>query len=189
MQLLTEKLIARFKEVGSQADVKDPIVIAKFFNPTGAGTWWATEYYAGMKKFFGYVSILGGDCDEWGYFTLSELEEFRGPMGQGIERDLYCGEHKISSFVPSLKKEKAELSTEKIKGIIKTYDKMEDENDHGGAALYLAQLFGTETDIFILKRIIEIHEKIGSIPYTLSKFRLEISSPLYRKYLEETKQT
>src|SRR4051812_16153130 len=44
MKLLTRELERRFAAVGSQENVADPIVIAKFFNPIGAGTWFATEY-------------------------------------------------------------------------------------------------------------------------------------------------
>ena len=96
MKLLTKELEARFREIGSQENCKDPSVIAKFFNPCGAGTWYATEYIPEEKIFFGYVSILGGWNDEWGYFPLQELEEYRGEFGLGIERDLYCGEFPIS---------------------------------------------------------------------------------------------
>ena len=105
MELLTKELEKRFKEVGSQENVKDPIVIAKYFNPCGAGTWWATEYDPERKVFFGYASIFGDHNDEWGTFALDELKDYKGPMGIGIERDLYCGEQKISEFeIPSLAK-------------------------------------------------------------------------------------
>jgi len=57
MKLLTKELLKRFEKVGRQEDAKDPIVIAKFFNPTGAGTWLATEYDPNSKEFFGFVSI------------------------------------------------------------------------------------------------------------------------------------
>lgn len=43
MKLLTQEIIDRFAKVGSQENVKDPIAIVKFFNPTGAGSWFATE--------------------------------------------------------------------------------------------------------------------------------------------------
>jgi len=33
MKLLTKELLMRFEKVGRQEDDKDPIVIAKFFNP------------------------------------------------------------------------------------------------------------------------------------------------------------
>ena len=76
MQLLTKELLNRFEKVGRQEDSKDPIVIAKFFNPAGAGTWYATEYDPESKEFFGYVSIFGDWNDEWGLFALAELENY-----------------------------------------------------------------------------------------------------------------
>lgn len=98
MELITQELIKRFQEVGSQEDKKDPLIIAKFFNPTGAGTWYATEYDPIKKMFFGYVSILGNQCDEWGYFSLDELENLKLPFGLSIERDLYFGEKLFSEI-------------------------------------------------------------------------------------------
>jgi hypothetical protein len=99
MRLMTAELEKRFAEVGSQERVKDPVVVAKFFNPTGAGTWYATEYDPKTKTFFGYVSIFGDWNDEWGYFSLAELESFKSRLGLGIERDLYFGELKVSSVI------------------------------------------------------------------------------------------
>ena len=105
MKLLTKELEKRFDEIGNQEGVKNPIVVAKFFNPWGGGTWWATEYIPKEKIFFGYVSIFGDHNDEWGYFSLEELELIKGFGGLGIERDLYCGEKEISEFnIPSLRK-------------------------------------------------------------------------------------
>lgn len=96
---MNKTLEARFKKIGSQETNPDPIVIAKFFNPYGAGTWYATEYKPDEKLFFGFVSIHGDYCDEWGYFSLEELESIRvKPFGLGIERDLHCGEKPISEF-------------------------------------------------------------------------------------------
>ena len=104
MKLITKTLEKRFKEVGVQ-NTKDPIVIAKFFNPAGAGTWYATEYDPKTKIAFGYVSIFGDYNDEWGDFAVWQLEEVKLPLGLRIERDLYCGEKKISEFnIPSLTK-------------------------------------------------------------------------------------
>ena len=100
MKLLTKEIEARFKAVGSQENVEDPIIIAKFFNPTGAGTWYATEYNPEEKMFFGYVSIFGDYNDELGYFSLAELESFRGSIiNLGIERDLHFGERLLSSVM------------------------------------------------------------------------------------------
>jgi hypothetical protein len=97
MKLMTKALEKRFAKVGRQ-DVKDPIVIAKFFNPAGRGTWYATEYDPETQICYGYVSIFGDHCDEWGSFPLWELQEMKLPMGLGIERDLYCEEKRISEY-------------------------------------------------------------------------------------------
>ena len=99
MKLLTKQLEKRFSQVGRQEGKKDPLVIAKFFNPTGAGTWYATEYDPQEKIFFGYVSIFGDWNDEWGYFSLAELSSVKCPLGLGIERDLYFTPKKISELV------------------------------------------------------------------------------------------
>jgi hypothetical protein len=89
MQLLTQELLDRFRSTGDQAEAKDPLVIAKFFNPAGAGTWFATAYDSETRIFYGFVSIFGDHNDEWGSFSLEELQSYRGPLGLGIERDRF----------------------------------------------------------------------------------------------------
>lgn len=98
MKLLTKALEKRFSEVGSQDNVKDPLVIVRFFNSAGAGTWYATEYDPESRVFFGYVSIFGDWNDEWGSFSLDELEAYKGNFGLGIERDLYFTERPFSQI-------------------------------------------------------------------------------------------
>ncbi len=98
MKLLSEELFNRFAAIGSQENNPDPIVIAKFFNPAGSGTWYATEYNPAENIFFGYVSIFGDDCDEWGYFGLAELQDYRGRFGLGIERDLHFTEKRFGEI-------------------------------------------------------------------------------------------
>ncbi len=100
MKLMTQALAARFHEVGSQEHVKDPLVIAHYFNPAGSGDWWATEYDPADQIIFGYASIFHDWNDEWGYTSLAELEEYKGPFGLGIERDLYWKEKPASQVVP-----------------------------------------------------------------------------------------
>lgn len=98
MKLLTKQLLNRFEKVGSQALEQDPLVICKFFNSGGAGTWYATEYNAETQIFFGYVSIFGDWNDEWGTFSLEELQNFKGFLGLGIERDFYFTEKRFSQL-------------------------------------------------------------------------------------------
>jgi len=103
MKLLSPELQQRFQEVGSQAGNPDPQVIAKFFDPVGSATWYATEYDQECRVFFGYVTGLHED--EWGSFSLDELESIKRPFGLTIERDLYFDEKPISEVVPSLRPE------------------------------------------------------------------------------------
>lgn len=93
MKLLTKALLKRFEQVGRQEEVEDPIVICKFFNPAGRGTWYATEFDPETRNFFGLAEL---DYSELGYFSLDELESVRLPFGLKIERDLYFDECKLS---------------------------------------------------------------------------------------------
>ena len=124
MRLVTKEIERGFRKVGRQGSVKDPVVVCKFFNPSGGGTWYATELHYMVRKpngdiaeieasrmngsegrvidmnFYGYVSIFGDHCDEWGYFSLSELQSVKGPFGLGIERDKFFDPQPISKACP-----------------------------------------------------------------------------------------
>jgi len=85
MKLLTEKTRNRLPSIGSQDQNPDPIIQVKFFCPWNHWTWFAYEFDQ-EDIFFGFVK---GDFDEFGTFSLSELESVKGPMGLGIERDIH----------------------------------------------------------------------------------------------------
>jgi len=90
MMLITKELEKRFKEVGDQSGASNPIVVAKLFNPCGAGTWYLTAYEPETRIAFGYVTGL---CeDEWGSISIDEIENVNLPFGLKIERDLYFKE-------------------------------------------------------------------------------------------------
>lgn len=98
MKLMTKELEKKFKEfpLGSQ-DEKYGLakVIVKYFNPCGIGTWLITEGERtddGDFEMFGYCHLGNDEDAELGYVKLSELEEIKGPLGIGIERDLYFEE-------------------------------------------------------------------------------------------------
>ena len=95
MKLLTKEIVKSFAKVGSQQDVLDPIIIAKFFDPTSSWTWYATEYNPQTKIFFGLVD---GFEKEWGSFSLEELETTTWRMGIGIERDKYFERRPVSEL-------------------------------------------------------------------------------------------
>lgn len=103
MQLLNEELKKQIPALYSQEHEKDPLVICKFFDPTGSWTWYVIEGeekeydYGKDYLFFGYV--IGFDA-ELGYFTLHELETakqgLKGMQAVPIERDLYFTPCKLS---------------------------------------------------------------------------------------------
>jgi hypothetical protein len=106
MKLLTKKILKSLPALYSQENVTDPNVMVKFFSPWSGWTWYVTEgspvcggcgnYGCAIPehmkmpiqdfRFFGFVD---GHEAELGYFTLSDLERIRGPLGLKIERDLY----------------------------------------------------------------------------------------------------
>ena len=67
------------------------------FDPCGSATWYATEYDAENKIAFGYVTGLA--FDEWGTFSITELESIKRPFGLGIERDLYFKEQRFKEII------------------------------------------------------------------------------------------
>lgn len=111
-KLLSHTVAAKFPAIYATDDTPEESrpVVAKFFDPCGAGTWYAIEADALVAgrgeegewipladaakegraiadvKFFGLCYI---EEPELGYFLLSELATYRGPLGIGIERDLY----------------------------------------------------------------------------------------------------
>jgi hypothetical protein len=99
MKLMTEELEQLFPPLYA-TEGKDPRkvkIIAKFFTPFSNWTWYATEYDPQKRIFFGYVRGLE---NELGYFSLDELESVKGPLGLGIERDLYFGhEHTLAEVM------------------------------------------------------------------------------------------
>ena len=104
MMLLTKALQAKLPKLyateGVKTEDKQPTV--KFFDPCGRTTWFAVEgeFVEDLDtwQFFGYVvSPLCSDCDEWGYFTLSDLEGHRGRLGLPMERDQYCSDGGLQS--------------------------------------------------------------------------------------------
>lgn len=65
----------------------DPIARVKLFSCFNGWTWLVTEYNPDSGEAFGFVK---GFEEEWGYFSIREMEEVNCSKGIGvIERDLY----------------------------------------------------------------------------------------------------
>lgn len=101
MKLLTQKILADFKKQGrTNNKPSDEVkIIAKFFNPIGTGTWYSIEYDEEKKIFFGFVSLFNDYNDEFSYFSLKDLEDYKGALGLKIERDLHFGNHYLNEIL------------------------------------------------------------------------------------------
>jgi hypothetical protein len=88
MELFTKEIIEKAKaQYPLGSDMEKQMVVAKFFNPTGAGSWYLMNTDPEDEDYcWGIVDLLE---IEVGSFPKSELENFRGPLDLGIERDLY----------------------------------------------------------------------------------------------------
>jgi hypothetical protein len=95
MQILTKAIVKSLPKIGATSNQDDPMVWVKFFNPTGIGTWYGIEYDPEEGLLFGLAEL---QCRELGYFSLHELEAFRGRFGLGIERDLYFEPCRLSEL-------------------------------------------------------------------------------------------
>jgi hypothetical protein len=92
MELLTKALREQLPPLYAREQEADPLVICKFFTPDSSWTWYAFEF-DGEDLFFGLVI---GFVAELGYFSLSELQSARGPLGLAIERDLHFQPTRLS---------------------------------------------------------------------------------------------
>jgi hypothetical protein len=88
MELFTKEIIEKAKaQYPLGSDMENQIIVAKFFNPTGAGTWYLMNMDPDDESYcWGIVDLFEVEV---GSFSKSELEDYKGPLGLGIERDLY----------------------------------------------------------------------------------------------------
>ena len=87
MKLMTkeiEKIAQEQYKLGASLSQK---VVAKFFDPQGAYTWYLMNQDPDDPDYL--WGIVRGHEVEMGSFSLSELEAYKGHLGLGIERDLY----------------------------------------------------------------------------------------------------
>jgi hypothetical protein len=103
--LLTEEIRRQIPPLYSQEGKGGKAVIhVKFFTPDSSWTWYATEF-DGQDLFFGLVE---GQFKELGYFSLSELESAKGPMGLHIERDLHWNPTRLCEIAPEMFRDSAD---------------------------------------------------------------------------------
>jgi hypothetical protein len=99
MKLLTKEIREKLPELYAQeAKGGKAVVYTKFFMPSVSWVWYVLEF-DGQDTFFGLVD---GHCKELGYFSLSELEQLKGPFGLPVERDLYFKPKMLEQIAPEL---------------------------------------------------------------------------------------
>ena len=79
MKLLTQEILKKLPPLyaNEEKSLAETKVIAKFFFPVGASSWYATEFDPEEGRFFGFVNLGDDQMAELGYFSLVELEEFK----------------------------------------------------------------------------------------------------------------
>jgi hypothetical protein len=92
MRLLTPQIREHLLLNGAVDVEADHFPVVKFFDPSGAATWLATELDADQDTLFG-LADLGFGFPELGSFSLCELQAVRLGHGLGIERDRYFEAH------------------------------------------------------------------------------------------------
>lgn len=79
----------------AKADSADPVIWAKLFDFAGSGNWYVTEYDHRTKIGFGYVTGLA--YDEWGSFSVEEMQQVFKVGKPCIEFDLFFEPLKFSN--------------------------------------------------------------------------------------------
>ena len=79
--------------------------VVKLFNPVGAATWLLTEIDPDDETVAWGLCDLGMGFPEFGTVSLTELSEYRGRLGLGIERDRYFeARGPISAYITAASK-------------------------------------------------------------------------------------
>jgi Protein of unknown function (DUF2958) len=79
--------------------------VVKLFNPCGAATWLLTEIDPDDETVAWGLCDLGMGFPEFGTVSLTELAEYRGRLGLGIERDLHFeARGPISAYIDAANK-------------------------------------------------------------------------------------
>ena len=88
MKLMTKEITHKAQEqypLGS--DMDNQFIVAKFFDPCGTWSWYLMNQDPDDSDYL--WGIVKGNEIEVGSFSLSELQNYKGSLGIGIERDLY----------------------------------------------------------------------------------------------------
>lgn len=83
--LIPEEIISSIPKLYETERSLNPICHVKLFTPDSVFSWFIIELSIDGDTCYGFVK---GFENELGYFSLSELENIKGALGLGVERDL-----------------------------------------------------------------------------------------------------
>lgn len=99
-RLMTKELEEKMPKLYETEDIEieDKVALVRYFIPNTYSQWFGIEYSKEENLMFGYASIFyDPSCDEFGYFSLDELESIILADMFKVERD--------ETFVPTTMKE------------------------------------------------------------------------------------
>ena len=86
MELLTKEIKEQLQKQYAMGSDMEQMVVAKLFDPCGSFSWYLLNQDPNDTTYL--WGIVKGFEVEMGSIYLPELEEFKGRLGIGIERDL-----------------------------------------------------------------------------------------------------
>ncbi|MDY0122955.1 DUF2958 domain-containing protein [Sulfurimonas sp.] len=85
MQLIPQEIKQHIPKLYETEEQQDPLIYVKLF--LDGWSWYITEHSIDDDICFGYVVSPFGS--ELGYFSLQEIQEVKGSLGVGVERDVH----------------------------------------------------------------------------------------------------
>ena len=95
MKLLTKEITEKATKQYDEGSDMEQMVVAKFFNPIGNGTWYLMNLADDEDYAWGIVDMF---AVEMGSFSMKELQSLELPLNMGIERDKYFEPIKASEL-------------------------------------------------------------------------------------------
>jgi len=86
MKLLTKEIAEQLQKQYPMGSDMEQMVIAKLFDPCSSWSWYLINQ--DPEDFYYLWGIVQGHEVEMGSINLAALEEYRGRLGIGIERDI-----------------------------------------------------------------------------------------------------
>lgn len=98
MKLLTKEVLNKLPGLYETEEIplNDKVVAVKFFHPTSNWSWYAIEF-DGKDTFWGLVD---GFEQEFGYFSLQDLETPAGMLNLPAERDRFFRPTSVWDLIP-----------------------------------------------------------------------------------------